>query len=136
MHINTYLNFDGRCNAAIQFYQETLGAKLMFKMTWGESPMAKDMPAESHNWIMHSTLAVGDGHLMCADAPSEHYKKPEGMTVSISLSDKSEAERVFKALSTNGNVTMPFTETFWAAGFGMCRDQFGIPWMVNCERQA
>jgi PhnB protein len=44
MNVNTYLNFDGRCNAALKFYEEALGAKTMFKMTVGESPMAKDMP--------------------------------------------------------------------------------------------
>jgi|SRR5712671_2138389 len=136
MHINTYLNFDGRCDAAIKFYQEALGAKLMFKMTWGESPMAKDMPKGTQDLIMHSTLAVGDGHIMCADAPPGQYKKPTGMTVSIGLSDKAEAERIFNALSTNGSVSMPFAQTFWAAGFGMCTDQFGVPWMVNCENPA
>jgi PhnB protein len=69
MNVNTYLNFDGRCNAALKFYEEALGAKTMFKMTVGESPMAKDMPVEAHNRIMHATLAVGDGHIMCSDAP-------------------------------------------------------------------
>jgi PhnB protein len=29
---------------------------------------------------------------------------------------------------------MPIAETFWAQRFGMLTDQFGIPWMVNCER--
>jgi PhnB protein len=27
---------------------------------------------------------------------------------------------------------MPYGKTFWAKGFGMCVDKFGIPWMVNC----
>jgi PhnB protein len=25
-------------------------------------------------------------------------------------------------------------KTFWAARFGMVTDQFGIPWMINCEK--
>ena len=134
MRITTHLSFDGRCNAAIKFYQEALGAKLLVKMTWGESPMAKDAPPETHDLIMHSTLAVGDAHIMCADAPPERYQKPAGMTVAINVTDKSEGERIFKALSTNGSVSMPYSETFWSPGFGMCTDQFGIPWMVNCDQ--
>ena len=43
------------------------------------------------------------------------------------------ARRMFTALSEGGRVTAPFDKTFWAAGFGMVVDQFGIPWMVNCE---
>ncbi|CAA9289224.1 PhnB protein; putative DNA binding 3-demethylubiquinone-9 3-methyltransferase domain protein [uncultured Coleofasciculus sp.] len=27
-------------------------------------------------------------------------------------------------------------ETFWAARFGMLVDQFGIPWMINCDKAA
>jgi PhnB protein len=31
-------------------------------------------------------------------------------------------------------VTMPISETFWAVRFGMLTDQFGTPWMINCEK--
>lgn len=133
MHISTYLNFNGECARAINFYEKAIGAKLLFKMTWGESPMAKDCPAETHGLIMHSTLAVGDGQIMCADAPPDHYQKPTGISVSLHVKDKAEGERLFKALSENGNIAMPFEKTFWSPGFGMCVDQFGIPWMVNTE---
>ena len=30
---------------------------------------------------------------------------------------------------------MPFGKTFFSKGFGMCVDQFGIPWMVNCPKE-
>jgi PhnB protein len=39
-------------------------------------------------------------------------------------------------LAENGTVQMPFQETFWAARFGMVVDQFGIPWMINCDQAA
>jgi PhnB protein len=133
MHISTYLNFNGECARAIKFYEQAIGAKVLFKMTWGESPMAKDCPVETHGLIMHSTLTVGDGQIMCADSPPDHYKKPTGMNVSLHVKDKAEGERLFKALSEGGNVQMPFEQTFWSPGFGMCVDRFGIPWMINTE---
>jgi len=70
---------------------------------------------------------------MCADSPPGNYEKPGGMSVSLHIKDADEGQRIFKALSENGNVTMPFDKTFWSPGFGMCVDQFGIPWMVNTE---
>ena len=133
MHVPTYLNFNGECARAINFYEQAIGAKVLFKMTWGESPMAKDCPPETHGLIMHSTVAIGDGQIMCADSPPDRYKKPTGMNVSLHVKDKAEAERLFKALSEGGNVTMPFEQTFWSPGFGMCVDRFGIPWMINTE---
>ena len=136
MHINPYLNFDGRCEEAIKVYEGVLGAKLLFKMTWGEGPMAADLPAEAHKLIMHATLAVGDGQLMCADSPPGGYEKPTGLYLALHVKDTAEGERIFKALSEKGTVTMPYQQTFWSPGFGMCVDQFGIPWMVNCEQAA
>jgi len=136
MHINPYLNFDGQCEEAIKFYEQALGAKALFKMTWGEAPMANELPAESHKLIMHATLAIGDGQIMCADSPQGRYHKPTGMNVSVHVKDTAEGERIFKALSENGNLTMPYSQTFWSRGFGMCVDQFGIPWMVNSEESA
>ena len=127
------LSFDGRCEAAFKFYERCLNGKIEYLLRWGESPMAKDSPPETHGLIMHSTLAVGNSQIMCADSPPNHYQKPTGMNVSLHVKDKAEGERLFKALSESGNVIMPFAETFWSPGFGMCVDRFGIPWMINTE---
>jgi PhnB protein len=132
MRMNPYLTFNGQCAEAFKFYEQVLGGKITFMMTWGESPMAEQFPNEGHR-IMHATLAVGDAQLMGADTPSDRYEKPSGISISIHIKDKAEAERTFNALAENGIVQMPYQKTFWAEGFGMCADRFGIPWMVNCE---
>jgi PhnB protein len=136
MQLNPYLNFNGQAEAAFKFYEQVLGGKITFSMTWGEMPGADQFPAETHKLIMHATLSVGDERLMGADAPPGRYEKPGGMNVSIHVKDTAEGERIFSALAENGNVTMPFEKTFWSPGFGMCVDQFGIPWMVNTEAVA
>jgi PhnB protein len=71
---------------------------------------------------------------MGSDAPPERYEKPQGFFVSLGIKEPAEAERVFHALSEKGTVLMPIGETFWAMRFGMVVDQFGIPWMINCEK--
>jgi PhnB protein len=136
MQINPYLNFNGECEAAFKFYEQVLGGKITFMMTWGEMPGADQFPAESHKLIMHETLSVGDGVLMGADSPDGRYQKPTGINVSLHLKDIAEGERIFNALAENGTLQMPFQKTFWSPGFGMCVDRFGIPWMVNCEGAA
>ena len=136
MQLNPYLSFNGQCDAAFKFYEQCLGGKILFKMTYGESPMASHAPADSLNKIMHITLKVGDRVLMGADAPPQHFEAAKGFNISIQSDDPAESERLFTALSENGQVRMPLQETFWAARFGMLVDQFGIPWMVNCEKKA
>ena len=64
------------------------------------------------------------------------YQKPQGFALQFNLSDPVEAERIFQALAGDGTVEMPLQETFWALRFGVLVDQFGIPWLINCEKPA
>ncbi len=134
MQSNPYLNFNGQCDEALKFYEKCLGAKIAFKLTYGETPAAKETPASMHNQIIHARLLVGNSVIMASDCPPERYCKPQGITISLSIEKPEEADSVFKALSEKGQIMMPIEETFWAHRFGMLVDQFGIPWMINCEK--
>lgn len=136
MKLNPYLTFDGRCEAAFKFYEKSLGAKIMAMMTHEGTPMADQVPPDWRRKIIHARLQVGDVALMGSDAPPDRYEKPQGITVTLGIDKPAEAERVFHALAEKGSVTMPIQETFWAQRFGMLVDQFGIPWMINCEKHA
>jgi PhnB protein len=133
MQLNPYLLFNGNCAEAFKFYEETLGGKIEGLHTYSGSPGAEHAPPEWGDKVMHATIAIGDQKLMGSDPPPGHYEPPKGMSVSISLNDPDKGERIFNALADGGTTIMPFGKTFWAAGFGMCTDRFGIPWMVNCE---
>ncbi len=135
MKLNPYLNFNGQCSEAFEFYQRVLGGSIMSKMTWGEMPDAQ-IPHELQNRIMHVSLQIGEQWLMGADSPPDRYEKPQGVSVALHYQKASEGETIFNSLADGGNVLMPFQKTFWAAGFGMCVDRFGIPWLVNCEQAA
>jgi PhnB protein len=133
MQLNPYLFFNGQCEEAFKFYAQVLGGKIDGMLTHAGTPAEQQVPAEWRDKIMHARLIVGDQVLMASDAPPDHYEKPNGFSVSIQIKDKAEAERIFNELAEGGKIQMPFGQTFWAAGFGMCADRFGIPWMVNCE---
>ena len=83
---------------------------------------------------MHARLVVTGEALMGSDSPPGRYEATKGMSVALGIDDPEEAERIFGALAENGTIQMPIQETFWALRFGMLVDQFGTPWMINCER--
>jgi PhnB protein len=136
MQVNPYLTFDGQCEAAFEFYAKVLGGKIETMMTYGSSPMAEQTPPAWRNKIMHARLTVGDKMLMTSDAPPDRYEAMKGFMVTLGIGDPSGAEHLFHVLSENGTVQMPIQETFWARRFGMLVDQFGTPWMMNCEKAA
>lgn len=136
MKLNPYLSFNGQCEAAFKFYEQCLGGQIEGMMRWGESPMAEQVSPEWRNKIMHAQLTLGDQELMGSDSLPEQFEEPKGFSVLINVEDPAKAEQVFQALVENGTVKMPIQETFWAVRFGMLVDQFGIPWMVNCDKPA
>jgi len=136
MQSNPYLSFNGQCEAAFKFYEQLLGGKITFMQTWGDSPACEHMPKEAQSFIMHATLDLSGSILMGADSPPGTYEGPKGISVTLHYKDPAEGERIFQALSDSGKVTMPFQPTFFSPGFGMCVDQFGIPWMVHCDQAA
>jgi len=111
-----------------------LGGKIEAMMTFGSSPMAEQTSPEWRNKIMHARMTVGDQVLMASDAPPDRHEAMKGIMVTLGIDDPKEAERIFRALADKGTVQMPTQETFWAARFGMLTDQFGTPWMINCEQ--
>jgi PhnB protein len=134
MQLNPYLTFNGQCEAAFKFYEQCLGGKIIAMMTHAGTPAEQHVPAEWRNKIMHARLTVNDEVLMGSDAPPDHYQQPKGISVALQIKNAADAERTFHALAENGTVQMPIQETFWATRFGMLVDQFGIPWMINCEK--
>ena len=134
MKFKPYLSFAGDCQEAFSYYEKHLGGKIKGTFNWKDTPAAQHVPANWGDKVMHSTIAIGDQELLGADVPPDQYKPSQGFHVAIDLKDVGTAETVFKALSEKGTVQMPIGETFWAQRFGMVVDQFGIPWMVNCEK--
>ncbi|HTW38119.1 MAG TPA: VOC family protein [Steroidobacteraceae bacterium] len=129
-----HLNFKGNCREAFKEYAEILGGRIVFSMTYGETPMGGQVSQDQRDRIAHARLDFGGRAILGADPPAEHYHQPAGFSLMVEADDPAEAERVFNALAKGGTITMPFGETFWARRFGGCVDRFGIPWMVNCGK--
>ncbi len=135
MKLHSYLIFNGQAEAAFKFYEQCLRGKIAMLMRFGEAPGCENMPAETRDWLIHVRLEIGDQVLLASDCPPDRpYDGIKGCSVSIQVDTKAEGERLFNALKEGGTVQMPYEKTFWAARFGMLVDQFGVPWMINCEK--
>lgn len=136
MQLNAYLLFKGNCEEAFKFYEKCLGGTIKAMIPHAGTPAEQHVSAEWRNKIMHARLVVGDAVLMGSDAPLDRSEEPKGFSVSVTIDDPSEAERLFHALEEGGIVKMPIQQTFWSPRFGMLVDRFGIPWMINCAQAA
>lgn len=131
MHIEPYVFFNGRCEEALDFYREKLGAEVPFMMRFKDSPEPEACPENAQEKIMHANVQIGKTTLMVSDGRCDGELDFRGFALSLAPATVAEAERVFNALAEGGAVQMPFGKTFWSPAFGMVNDRFGVPWMVN-----
>ena len=134
MKVEPYLFLNGRCDEAIAFYTQALGAEVTMLMRMNgapDPPPPGAIPAGFENKVMHANLRIGSTMLMLSDGNSTEQQSFKGFTLSLSVDDVAEAERTFAALLQGGGmVTMPLGKTFWSPAFGMLQDRFGVGWMV------
>jgi PhnB protein len=130
--IQPYLFFGGQCEEALEFYRKALGAEMQMLMRYKESPEQKrPVPDCFDEKVMHASFRIGETIVMASDGMCDGKPNFEGFSLSITVADEAEADRVFAALGEGGLVTMPLEKTFWAPKFGMLTDRFGVGWMVS-----
>ncbi|MCE4554529.1 VOC family protein [Roseateles cellulosilyticus] len=139
MKIEPYLFFDGRCDEAIEFYQQALGARVEFLMRYAESPEPLPpgtLPPGAEDKVMHASLHIGGALVMVSDGMCSGAPAFNGFSLSLDCPDEDAAREAFAALADGGRVTMPLARTFWAPLFGMVNDRFGVGWMVGVSADA
>lgn len=134
MKASINLPFDGNCAEAIRFYERSLPGKILFELSWGDSPLAETAPPQWRSKICHSTLVVGDATLHGVDVLPGTYEVPRGISIVLGIDDLSEADRLFRVLTEGGRTILPLQETFWARRYGKVVDRFGVAWEINSDR--
>jgi len=137
---NVYLNFNGNCEEAFNFYKSVFGGDFGYLGRFGEMPESEEYKVSEadKNKIMHVSLAIGNSILMGSDTGEEYGKsfvQGNNFSVSVTAASKKEADELFAGLAVGGQVTMPMNDTFWGDYFGMLTDKFGINWMIGFNEQ-
>jgi len=133
MQVQPYLNFGGRFDEAMAFYGKVMGAKVTFVMRYKDAPPEHNISPEWADKVMHANIDFGDSQIMASDGQQGHKPNFDGFSLSVGAVSAEEGKRIFEALAEGGQVMLPYQKTFWAEGFGMLIDRFGLGWMVNCE---
>lgn len=129
--LEPYLNFEGNCMEAFEFYKSVFGGEFTGITRYKDAPNM-NFGDQDKERLMHIALPVGDTLLMGGDAPSTmKLEKGNNLHLTLAPDTEREARRLFDALSAGGSQVMPLAKTFWAELFGMCTDKFGVNWIVN-----
>ncbi len=136
--VHIYLNFNGNCEEAFNFYKSVFGGEFAYISRFSEMPPSDDykLSEDDMDNIMHVSLPIGDSVLMGSDVGGEwapSFQAGNNFSISITAEGKDETNSLFAALSEGGKVAMPPADTFWGDYFGMCTDKYGINWMISSQ---
>jgi len=135
-NITTYLNFNGRCEEALNFYTKVLGARVEGMMRFKDAPPNPSCTPANQDKVMHAAFWIGDTMLMATDGMlNGENVKFDGFTLTITAKDAAEVDKHLTALSEGGAITMPASETFFAERFGMAKDKFGVHWIAIKQKK-
>ena len=133
MQVQPYLFFDGRCEEAVEFYRSALGAEVTTLMRFKDSlePHEPGMvPPGAEDKVMHTSFRIGDTTVLASDGRCQGQPSFQGFSLSLTVPNEAEADRLFVRLADGGQVQMPLTKTFFSPRFGMVADRFGVSWMI------
>ena len=138
MQIQPYLFFEGRCDEAVAFYREALGAEVTRLVRYRDmpDPQPGSVPLGGEDKVMHAALQIGEASILMSDGFCRGQPSFQGFSVALTVPEAETARRWFDALAQGGQVRMPLGPTFFSPAFGMVADRFGVGWMVVSQGQA
>lgn len=130
--VQPYLFFDGRCQEAIDFYKQAVGAQVEMLMHFKDSPVPPQpgCPPTPGDKVMHASVRIGNSTVLASDGHCAGKPDFKGFSLSLTVDSEADAAKYFGALSTGGQVMQPLMKTFFSPSFGMLTDKFGVGWMV------
>jgi PhnB protein len=128
MRVEPYLYFQGRCEEAMAFYRQALGAEAFIAARFSDIPGANPSPG-GESKVAHAVIRFGESTVLASDGGGGTAGSA-GISLSLTAADDAEAERLFAALAEQGDVRMPLSPSPFASRFGMVADRFGVPWIV------
>lgn len=138
MGVNVYINFNGNCKQAVEYYAKVFGTADPKIMTFGEAPPGPDtrFPVEAKELVMHAMLVINGSTVMFSDTfPGSPFTAGNNISLTIVSKNTEEIKSYYEKLKEDGTVTMELQETFWSKCYGAVTDKFGIPWQLSCESE-
>ena len=134
MPLSVYVNFNGNCREAINFYTDVFELEKPKIMTFGETPPDPNFPLseEAKKLIMHTFLIINGTEVMFSDVPpGMPFIAGNNISLVVVSKDMDEIKTLFSKLKAGGNVIMDLQETFWSKCYGFLTDKFGIGWQLS-----
>ncbi|MEG0990834.1 MAG: VOC family protein [Gordonibacter sp.] len=134
MGFSLFINFNGNCKDAVDFYARVFKANVEGMMTFDQMPPdpAYTVADEDKAKVMYCSVAICGMNVMFSDVPSGmELTVGDNISPVLISTDKDEIRRMYRELKEAGHVNMELQKTFWSEHSGLVPDQFGNRWQFS-----
>ena len=129
-----YLKFEeARCAEAMDFYHSVFGGDLEIQRV-GDSPMAANMPPETHASVMHASLSTDSFMLYGSDMVDENGAKPTFAVGACFVGTSDEVKSAWAKMAEGSTIKHELKEESFGT-YGDLVDKYGFFWMFQAEAQ-
>ncbi len=128
-----FINFAGKANEAIAFYETVFDVKDKKVALFRDMPeeMKQHFPRDTDNYVMHAEMVINGTQVWIGDT-TQGITSGDMVSLSVPLSSPEEVRSTFDKLKEGGEVYMELEPTFYSPLFGTVRDRFGVIWHLIC----
>ncbi len=122
--IMPYLQFNGNCEEAFNFYANAFGGKITFLSRLNEDP---------NNPIMHATVTLTDSGGSVSGADTDEPVLVSGMSILVLFPSREKIEEIAPKLSTGGTLLQgfkPHPPPDDSGGGAAVLDKYGYTWFL------
>jgi len=133
MKFELFINFNGNCREAVEFYAKVFKSEVSNLMTYSQAPSDPNSPISESDKdkVCYAGVVIGESVVMFCDMPEcSHVVIGNNINPTVSMGDKQEVIRIFNELKDGGEILMELQQTFYSELYGMVKDKFGVAWHV------
>jgi len=131
--LKPYLKFTGVCKEALDFYQDIFNGSYT-SQTVGKSAIAKSMPSESYDSILHAEFVSGSITFFASDMMDNSGPIiSNNISLCIVCDSEKQITSYYNKLSL-GAIGQPFITKEFFGIFSEVIDKYGIRWMLQLDK--
>jgi predicted 3-demethylubiquinone-9 3-methyltransferase (glyoxalase superfamily) len=125
----TFLMFAGQAEEAMKLYTSLFQQSEIVNITrYGANE------AGAEGTVQHATFTLHGQEFMCIDSSAQHgFTFTPSISLYVRCETEEEIDRVFAALSQDGQILMPLDRYPFSRKFGWVSDRFGVSWQLSLE---
>lgn len=138
--VHAYLNFNGNCEEAFEFYQTVFNTENLGIYRFGDLPADPNFPMseDDKKKVMHTAIPINENTMLmgsdCVEGFGHKLTHGNSTYIMLDTTTAEEAKDLYAKLTESANfIEMKLGEQGWAELYASFQDKFGIMWMIHFE---